>query len=211
MLVREQMNRIYREMTRDEIPWNLTDPPQLLVELVERGGVEPCRAIDLGCGAGNYSVWLASRGFDVTGVDVSEAAIDLARRCAEEAGVSCRFEAADLIAGTFGLGGDFGFAFEWEVLHHVFPEDRERYLDNVRARLAPGGTYLSVCFSEQSPAFGGRGKLRQTPIGTDLYFSSEDELRALFAPRFEILELETVTVPGKRAPHVAIRSLLVKP
>lgn len=210
MSVREQMNRIYRELSRDEIPWNQTEPPQLLVDFVARGGIEPCRAIDLGCGAGNYTVWLASKGFDVTGVDISEAAIEIARERAAEAGVSCRFEVADLTAGVSGLDGDFGFALEWEVLHHVFPDDRERYLDNVRALLAPGARYLSVCFSEQSPAFGGRGKLRRTPIGTELWFSSEGELRELFEPRFEIVELETVTVPGKQAPHVAIRSLLTR-
>jgi len=208
MTVREQMNRIYREMTSDEIPWDLAEPPQLLVDFVARGDVAPCRAIDLGCGTGNYTAWLGSKGFDVTGVDVSEAAIGLAQSRADAAGVSCCFELADLIAGASGLADDFGFAFEWEVLHHVFPEDREAYLDNVASLLAPGGKYLSVCFSEQSPAFGGQGKLRKTPIGTELYFSSEGELRELFAPRFEILELDTITVPGKHAPHVAIRSSL---
>lgn len=208
MTLRDQMNRIYREMSVDEIPWNLAEPPQLLIELIEGGSVAPCRAIDLGCGAGNHSVWLASRGFDVTGVDLADAAIELARARAAEAGVSCAFQVADLIAGVDGLGGDYDFAFEWEVLHHVLPADRERYLANVASLLAPGGRYLAVCFSVESPAFGGRGKLRKTPIGTELYFSSEDELRALFEPRFEILELETVKVPGKQTPHVAIRSLL---
>jgi SAM-dependent methyltransferase len=202
------MNRIYSEMSGDEIPWNLVDPPQLLVDFVEGGGARPCRAIDLGCGVGNYSVWLASRGFDVTGVDISDAAIELARTRAEGAGVSCEFRSADLIAGVDGFEGNYELAFEWEVLHHILPEDREAYLDNVSSLLVTGGKYLSVCFSEKSPAFGGTGKLRRTPIGTELWFSSEEELRSLFEPRFEIIELDTVTVPGKQAPHVAIRSLL---
>jgi SAM-dependent methyltransferase len=211
MSVRDQMNRIYRDLSPDEIPWNMDVPPALLVELIEGGGIGPCKAIDLGCGTGTYSVWLAARGFHVTGVDISDEALALARQRATEAGATCRFEAADLIAGADELGDDYGFAFEWEVLHHVLSADRGRYLDNVAALLAPGGKYLLVCFSVASPAFGGQGKLRRTPLGTELYFSSEDELQALFEPRFAILELDTLSVPGKRGPHVAIRSLLQKP
>lgn len=62
MTLREQMDTIYRELTLDEIPWNVEDPPDTLTELVKSGWVLPCDAVDLGCGAGNYAVWLASKG-----------------------------------------------------------------------------------------------------------------------------------------------------
>jgi hypothetical protein len=52
-------------------------------------------------------------------------------------------------------------------------------------------------------AFGGSGKYRETSIGTRLYFSSEEELRFLFEPRFTILDLSTVQIPGKIGTHVA--------
>jgi len=70
-LKRIDRDEIYRRMSRDEIPWNIEEPPQALVELVEIGVVQPCKAIDLGCGTGNYAIYLANRGFDVTGVDIS--------------------------------------------------------------------------------------------------------------------------------------------
>ena len=73
--VRSQMERIYREFPPGEIPWNLEDPPRVLVDLVESGRVARCDAIDLGCGAGNCAVWLAGQGFRVTGIDVSTAAV----------------------------------------------------------------------------------------------------------------------------------------
>ena len=63
------MDRIYKNMPLEKIPWNSETPPEALVELVESGKVKPCRAIDLGCGAGNYAVYLAGRGFEVTGID----------------------------------------------------------------------------------------------------------------------------------------------
>ena len=104
----------------------------------------------------------------------------------------------------------FGLAYDWEVLHHIFPEERGVYIDNIRKMLEPGGIYLSVCFSEQDPDFGGEGKYRQTPINTTLYFSSEEEIRNLLVTDFTIKELRTVEIAGKYGPHMAVMTLAVK-
>jgi SAM-dependent methyltransferase len=202
------IDRIYRTVPLDAIPWNVGTPPDALVALVESGSVRPCTTIDLGCGAGNYAIWLAGLGFDVTGVDSSPAAIRIAEKNAREKGVRCRFIVADLLGDLHEVTGTFDFAFDWELLHHIFPEDRETYARNVHRIINPGGTYLSVCFSEDDPQFGGTGKFRRTPIGTTLYFSSESELRELFLPYFLILELKTIEVSGKYGPHQAIYALL---
>ena len=171
-----EMDDIYLKMAPEDIPWNMEEPPEELVELVESGRVRPCRAVDLGCGAGNNAVYLAGKGFEVTGIDISPAAIKLAEENASKKGVECKFIAADLTSGL-GLDERFDFAFEWEVLHHLFPEKRVKYVENVSGLLNQGGLYLSVCFSEDDdPAFGGPGKYRTTKLGTELYFSSEKEI-----------------------------------
>ena len=195
---------IYRRMPLDRIPWNSETPPDALVELVRAGKVQPCRAIDLGCGAGNYAVWLAGQGFEVTGADSSPTAILIAREKAAKAGVSCRFVIADLLGDLREIEDTFDFGYDWELLHHIMPGDRVKYARNIHSLLNPGATYLSVCFSEEDPQFGGKGKIRTTPIGTVLYFSSETEIRGLFSPYFAILELRTITVPGKFGTHRAI-------
>ena len=100
------------------------------------------------------------------------------------------------------MDGTFNFAYDWSLLHHVFPEDRKQYVENVHRLLVPSGKYLSVCFSEKDSGFGGTGEFRTTSIGTVLYFSSEDELRDLFEPYFEITTLKTIQVEGKREPHL---------
>ena len=82
-------------MPLDRIPWARENVPKALVSLVESGKVRPCRAVDLGCGAGVYAIWFAQKGFDVTGVDISPTAIGIAREKAAKAGVSCRFVIAD--------------------------------------------------------------------------------------------------------------------
>ena len=195
---------IYRRIPLEKIPWNIETPPDALVELVRTGKVAPCRTVDLGCGAGNYAIYLAGMGFDVTGVDSSPTAIRFAREKAERLGVACRFVVADLLGDLLEVQGNFDFGFDYELLHHFMPEDRETYSKNVASLLNPGATYFSVCFSEDDPQFGGRGKIRETPIGTVLYFSSESEIQELFDPYFTIQELRTIEVAGKYGPHRAV-------
>jgi 2-polyprenyl-3-methyl-5-hydroxy-6-metoxy-1,4-benzoquinol methylase len=200
--VREQMDRIYRQVPLEEIPWNLSDPPQVLVDAIETGRISPCKTVDLGCGAGNHALWLAKQGFDVTGLDISREAINIAIEGATRDGVNCSFEVVDIVSSIESLVTDFDFVYEWEVLHHIFPDDRPRYLRNVRALLSTGATYLSVCFNENDPAFGGEGEYRVTPLGTTLYFSSMDELEKLFSTLFKIEDLYTVEVPSKYGSHI---------
>ncbi|HON80952.1 MAG TPA: class I SAM-dependent methyltransferase [Methanoregulaceae archaeon] len=201
------MDKIYRTLPLDSIPWNIEIPPAALVGLVEQGRVLPCKAVDLGCGAGNYAIWLAGKGFEVTGIDSSPTAIAIATKKAAQKGAMCRFVVADLLGDLHELQGEtFDFAYDWELLHHIFPQDRERYIRNVSALLGPGGKYFSVCFSKDDPQFGGSGRFRKTRIGTILYFSSEPEIRDLLEPFFSILDLKAIEIGAKSGTHIAICS-----
>ena len=196
------MDKIYRSIPPEEIPWNIETPPNALVELGESGKVKPCKTIDLGCGAGNYAIYLASIGFDVTGVDISQTAVEIAKENAKKKGVNSYFLVSNVLCDLNEVKETFDFAYDWELLHHIFPEKRKKYVENVYRILNSGGKYLSVCFSEKDPQFGGSGKYRETRLGTILYFSSEDELRGLFDPYFNIIELKTIEISGKSAPHL---------
>jgi cyclopropane fatty-acyl-phospholipid synthase-like methyltransferase len=171
---------------------------------VRDGVVRPCRAIDLGCGAGSYAIYLAGLGFDVTGVDSSPAAIRIAEEHAKKRGARCRFVVADLLEDLLEVTSTFDFAYDWELLHHIFPEDRETYIRNVYKITRPGALYFSVCFDESDPQFGGSGKYRTTRIGTTLYFPSESEIRDLTSPYFDIRNLKTIEVKSKFGAHRAV-------
>jgi len=210
MNLRDKMDAIYRESPPSQIPWNLKEPPELLVDLVRRRRTVQCDAVDFGCGAGNYAVWLAEQGFRVTGIDISPTAIELASKLARERGVDCRFLEGDLTRSQAGCEESFDFGLDWEVLHHVFPAQRAEFVGNVHRMLRPGAQHLSVCFSEDDPEFGGKGKYRRTPLGTTLCFSSQAEIEDLFSPRFRFLELSTKEIAGKHRPHLAVVALLEK-
>lgn len=196
------MDRIYRTTPQEMIPWNVEAPPEALVEVVESGKVRPCLTIDLGCGTGNYAIYLATCGFKVTGVDLSPTAIEIAKENAAKKGAKCRFIVADILGDLREVDGTFDFAYDWEVLHHIFPDERAHYVENVYRLLNKGGKYLSVCFSEKDPEFGASGKYVRTQLDTVLYLSSVAELRELFEPFFSILEIKQLTVSSKFGTHV---------
>lgn len=207
-MLKDQMEKIYKDISPEKIPWNIETAPDILKNIVRTGKIKPCKVIDLGCGTGNYVIYLSSKGFDATGVDFSKTAIELARNSALKSGVICKFIWADVLGEMTEVKETFDFAYDWELLHHIFPPDREKYINNVYSLLNPGGKYLSVCFSEEDPDFGGEGKYRKTPLGTILYFSSEGELRDLFEPDFHIHELCTSEIAGKYGPHMAVIALM---
>ena len=190
-------------MPLNKIPWNYETPPDSLIELVESGKIIPCRTIDLGCGIGNYTIYIATKGFNVTGIDISTSAISIAKKKAKEKGVECNFLVVDIVSNIEDFKINFDFAYDWELLHHIFPEKRQKYVENVYKILNPKAKYLSVSFSEKDPCFGGQGKYRETPLGTVLYFSSEEELKNLFESYFKIIELKTIEIRGKPIPHIA--------
>jgi SAM-dependent methyltransferase len=137
------------------------EPPDILArhaDLFPTAG----RALDLACGQGLGAAWLARRGLDVWGFDVSAVAIGQAREVARLAGAGdrCHFDVFDLDDGLpAGPPADV-------ILCHKF---RDRRLDEaIMERLAPGGLLAIVVLSE---------------VGADPgpFRAASGELRAAFA------------------------------
>lgn len=64
--------------------------------VAEASGLARGKALDVGCGEGADAIWLAKRGWEVTGVDISEVALSRARRAGREAGVTVEWTVADV-------------------------------------------------------------------------------------------------------------------
>ena len=121
-------------------PWDVGARDEL-VSLVESGRIEPCRAIDLGCGTGDNAIYLARKGFDVTGLDYAEAAIEKARARAKDSGVQVSFIVDDL-TDLRHVSGAFDFLLDYGVLDDLRPAQREPYLHNMLRLTHPGSRYL---------------------------------------------------------------------
>jgi len=128
-------------------PWDIGSRREL-VELVESGRIQPCKAIDLGSGTASNCVYLAQHAFQVTGVDYTAAAVELGRKRAAEARVQVNFVQDDLthlqhISGKFDLLVDYG------TLDDLTPHNRDLYLQNVLPLTHPGSQFVLYCFEWQ--------------------------------------------------------------
>ncbi|WP_424638172.1 SAM-dependent methyltransferase [Embleya sp. AB8] len=109
----------------------------------EAADLAPGRALDIGCGEGGDAIWLAERGWTVTGIDVSRIALARAAEHAREKGVGDRIEWEwhDLGA-TFPTGGFDLVSAHFLHSHGDLP--REAILRSAAAAVLPGGVLLIV-------------------------------------------------------------------
>src|SRR5690349_20624361 len=111
-------------------------PTPLLVETAAR--IPPGRALDLACGAGRNALWLARRGWDVTAVDGSAAALEILRGRAAERHVTIDARVADLELGEFQIEPEC-----WNLIAMCYYLQRDLFAPAKRG-LAPGGTLLAI-------------------------------------------------------------------
>ncbi|MGC9221600.1 MAG: class I SAM-dependent methyltransferase [Solirubrobacteraceae bacterium] len=83
-----------RRYAQTGLVWT-AEPNRFLVE--EVAGRKPGRALDLACGEGRNGIWLAQRGWEVTGVDFSAHAIKKGRALAAARGVEVQWVVQDLL------------------------------------------------------------------------------------------------------------------
>jgi SAM-dependent methyltransferase len=126
-----------RRYAVDDYVWK-TEPNEFLPPEVE--GLAPGRALDLACGEGRNAIWLATRGWQVTGVDFSQVGLDKGRALGQERGVEVEWVCADVT----GFVGDEPFDLVVVFYLQVPAEQRRAALVGAARGLAPGATLLVV-------------------------------------------------------------------
>lgn len=177
--------------------------PQLVTEAA---GLAPGTALDAGCGEGADAVWLASRGWRVTAVDVAATALRQAREHAGTLGteVADRIDwvRADLAEWTPGERG-----FDLVSTHYVhLPLAREVLLGRLAAAVAPGGTLLVVGHHPSDPHSGAHTTAPQA------HFTAEEAAAALDPGRWDVrvAEARTRSVTGHDGREITVRDAVLR-
>ncbi len=139
-------------------------PNRFLV--AEVSDLAPGRALDLACGEGQNAIWLASLGWDVTGVDYSEVAIAKAHARAERDGVDVTFTCADLVEY---LPTRSAYDLVVVLYLHIPSAARASVHAKAAAALAPGGTFLLLGHDRTNATDGVGG-----PSDPDLLYTADE-------------------------------------
>jgi SAM-dependent methyltransferase len=133
------------------VPWDGHPLATSLRALVEGDGTNTplpaATALDLGCGTGDNSIYLAEHGWQVTGVDFVAKAVDRARAKAAAKKLRITFAQADVTRlSQEGVGSNFGLIVDNGCLHGMSADDRDAYVREVTAVAAPDARLLLVEF-----------------------------------------------------------------
>ena len=171
----------YRERYKSgDTPWDVGQPDFNLIDVVTQKAIQGCKALDIGCGTGDNSIWLAQNHFEVIGTDTSDIAIEKAKEKASKAKVKCDFMLVDFLKNKI-QGAPFGFVFDRGCFHSFSSEnDRRGFAKNVAAHLEEAGLWLTIV--------GNADEHRQGPgppqrTARDIVLAVE--------PYFEILSLQS--------------------
>ena len=129
-------------------PWDSGVPPPQLVAVVEGSdALLPQKALDLGCGTGTNSIYMARHGWDVTGIDFVPRAVSVAKRKAAEAQASPRLMVGDVTRLTeLGIGTDYSLLLDLGCFHSIPDAGRDAYVRGVTALARAGATLLLFGF-----------------------------------------------------------------
>ncbi len=172
----------FEAMYQGQPPWDIPGPQPAFVELEEAGEIVGS-VLDAGCGTGENALFLASRGHEVTGIDVVPVAVERARGKAQEQGLGVRFEVADAL-DLGRLGRPFDTVIDSGLFHTFDDEQRTAYVRSLGATVRPGGTCHVLCFSDREPP--GEGPRRVTQGEVHDAFRDGWVVRQIREARFEV-------------------------
>ncbi|MFQ4147296.1 methyltransferase domain-containing protein [Arthrobacter sp. LAPM80] len=181
--------------SRSNAVWSGNPNPQLVAEVA---GLAPGRALDVGCGEGADSLWLAERGWQVTAVDFSQVAL---RKASDHA--SHRAEAGPVLSGT--INWEHHDLLSWTPpasscdlvsaqYMHLPTVEREPLFSRLAAAVAPGGTLLIVGHSATDIQAGAR-----RPVVPDLFFTAAEVANSLAPQQWQVQVSASRPRAGKNA------------
>jgi ubiquinone/menaquinone biosynthesis C-methylase UbiE len=145
----EGHDHAYRTLrTKGAVGWDKTpeayaERERYLLDVLEEGQAPASgKVLELGCGAGNTTLWLAERGYETFGIDISPTAIEWAR---EKVSLSCRnatFVCGNVLDLEMFNSDTFDFVFDGHCFHCIIGADRSLFLSEAYRVLKPGAYLL---------------------------------------------------------------------
>jgi SAM-dependent methyltransferase len=188
------MSLVYRAMYRFGFtPWDTGEVPAELRAMVEGpAALAPAHALDIGCGTGTQSVYLAEHGWDVTALDNVDRPLQRARDRSHAAKVSVNWVKGDINRlSELGLTTRFELLFDRGCFHGLSSAERHAYARGIDSRTEPGAILLLMAFA--------RNHVPAGPGGAD-----RDEIEATFAG-WTLRAAEPDSSPPPAGPLKAVR------
>jgi 2-polyprenyl-3-methyl-5-hydroxy-6-metoxy-1,4-benzoquinol methylase len=170
-------------------PFMVDLPDENLVQYVTHRDLTRGKALDIGCGNGRNSRYLAKMGFQVDAVDFSAKSIETAKKYPNNESVNyINLPFKDIKMAP----GEYDFIYDSGCLHHIKPHRRAQYIKKMFNLLKPGGYLGLVCFNESGGANVSDIEVyHQKSMAGGLGYS-EAKLKKVLVPYFEVINFRTM-------------------
>ena len=152
----------FEEAYQGAPPWEIGRPQPEVVRLAENGAFRGA-VLDVGCGSGENTMYLAAHGIEVLGVDAAPTAIRKAREKTVTRNVQVRFKILDA-RELKRLDRKFDTILDSGLFHVFSDPDRADYVRSLAEALQPGGTLYMICFSDREPPGWGPRRITKNEI-----------------------------------------------
>ncbi|HXY33224.1 MAG TPA: class I SAM-dependent methyltransferase [Planctomycetaceae bacterium] len=166
-----------------QAPWDSGVPSKELIRVLDKESISRGRAAELGCGTGTNSIYLASRGFDVTAFDFSSSGLATAREKAAAEKAKVNFVEADLCRFTLDVP-PFDFVFDRGCYHAARRIDQPGFIKTLKRLTRPGTRFLLLAGNANEKGPPGPPTLKAAEICNEL--EPLFEIQFLREFRFEV-------------------------
>ncbi|NEU05040.1 methyltransferase domain-containing protein [Clostridium senegalense] len=169
------------------VPFFENIPDENLISYFDSGILNKGKALDIGCGNGRNSLYLAQNGWDVIGIDFSNTTIEWAIETAKASSINVDFLCQSIFEFENELDS-FDFIYDSGCFHHIKPHRRNQYLNIILKYLKKDGYFAMTCFNLKGGAnISDYDVYRDYSMHGGLGFT-EYKLKKILEPYFEIVE-----------------------
>jgi len=178
---------LYKIQKVETMPWYNEILDSDLEDELARRKITNGKFLDLGTGPATQAIWLAKRGFNVIGSDLSETAIKRANSVyANEKNID--FVVDDILNSKL-KANEFDYISDRGCFHVLLPVDRQRYITKIKQVLRNNGILFLKCFSDKE-------RRQEGP-----YKFSQNEIMDLFNKHFEMVNIKETVYQGTLDPY----------
>ncbi len=181
----EWWDSFYSDKER-QIPFLVNYPSENLIEYLDKYKIKPGFALDIGCGNGRNSMYLAQNGFTVTALDFSAESLRLAKESNSHKNIKY------INVSFFDYQTEdkkYDLVYDGGCFHHIPPHRRFKYLEKVRESLKDDGFYGMEIFNEEGGAVLSDYEVYKEKSMKGGMAYSKSKLKKVLEPFFTIIEL----------------------
>lgn len=192
-ILKNKWDEIYKKYKLEDIPWTTKKPNENIIKLVKEKEIKS-PVLDMCSGTGTNSIYLASNGYEVYGIDISKTAVDIANKTCNKKNLNCKYFVGNVLKKKFNK--KFNFIYDRGCFHHLPKKERKKYIKKVYNLLTNKGKLYLECFSNKNKFI--------------FRTSSKKDIINYFSKFFKIIYFKNITHTPKNKNKIYLYAIFMK-